>query len=157
MSYCELTMFKVGPEIELPRKEDADTPPGTIWDALLSLPRSVLNPYQPLIHLSVFFRGKTAPSIDYYTAKLNLLTSFITQNRAKAATEYHAVSTAFVSFKDPADARKACKYLAVHPDNPLACLVTMAPQYEDIDWTRVMKSTYRVDILRDWVVNLGVW
>lgn len=129
----------------------------TIWDALLSLPRNILDPYQPLIHLSVFFRGKTVPSIDYYTAKLNLLTSLITQNRARAATEYDAVSTAFVTFKDPADARKACKYLAVHPNNPLACIVTMAPQYEDIDWTRVMRSTYRAEILKDWVVNIGVW
>ncbi|KAH7928412.1 hypothetical protein BV22DRAFT_207268 [Leucogyrophana mollusca] len=129
----------------------------TVWDALLSLPRSALHPYQPLIHLSVLFRGKTVPSIDYYTAKLNLLTSLITQNRAKAVHEYDAVSTAFVTFADPKDARKACKYLAVHPNNPLACLVTMAPQYEDIDWTRVMKTTYRAELLKDWVVGLGVW
>ncbi|KAG2129484.1 hypothetical protein DEU56DRAFT_817317 [Suillus clintonianus] len=146
--------MKVDSEME---SKDNTTPHETIWDALLSLPRGVLDPYQPLIHLSVFFRGKTVPSIDYYTAKLNLLTSLITQNRARAATEYDAVSTAFVTFEDPADARRACKYLAVHPNNPLACLVTMAPQYEDIDWTRVMKSTYRVDILKDWVVNIGVW
>jgi hypothetical protein len=33
----------------------------------------------------------------------------------------------------------------------------MAPQYEDIDWTRVMRSTYQVEILKDWVVNIGVW
>jgi hypothetical protein len=136
---------------------DSIDPHKTIWDALLSLPRNILDPYQPLIHLSVFFRGKTVPSIDYYTAKLHLLTSLITQNRARAATEYDALSTAFVTFKDPADARKACNYLAVHPNNPLACLVTMAPQYEDIDWTRVMRSTYQVEILKDWVVNIGVW
>ncbi|KAG2066463.1 DUF221-domain-containing protein [Suillus decipiens] len=136
---------------------DSIDPYKTIWDALFGLPRNILDPYQPLIHLSVFFRGKTVPSIDYYTAKLNLLTSLITQNRTRASTEYDAVSTAFVTFKDPADARKACKYLAVHPNNPLACLVTMAPQYEDVDWTRVMRSTYQVEILKDWVVNTGVW
>ncbi|KIJ64508.1 hypothetical protein HYDPIDRAFT_90493 [Hydnomerulius pinastri MD-312] len=129
----------------------------TIWDALLSLPRTALDPYQPLIHLSVLFRGKTVPSIDYYTAKLNLLTSLITQNRARAVRDYDPVSTAFVTFKDPKDASRACKYLAVHPDNPLACLVTMAPQYEDIDWTRVMKSTFRAEIIKDWVINIGVW
>lgn len=139
-----------------PETDNVD-PHKTIWDALLSLPRNILDPYQPLIHLSVFFRGKTVPSIDYYTAKLHLLTSLITKNRTRAATEYDAVSTAFVTFKDPADARKACNYLAVHPNNPLACLVTMAPQYEDIDWTRVMRSTYQVDILKDWAVNIGVW
>lgn len=129
----------------------------TLWDALLNLPRHMLDPYQPLIHLSVLFRGKTVPSIDYYTAKLKLLTTLISQNRAKSINEYDPVSTAFVTFKDPKDTRKACKYLAVHPENPLTCLVTMAPQYEDIDWTRVMKSTFRAELIKNWVVNLGVW
>ncbi|KAH9480428.1 CSC1-like protein [Psilocybe cubensis] len=129
----------------------------TIWDALLSLPRTSLDAYQPLVNLSHLFRGKIVPSIDYYTAKLNLLTSLITENRAKAVTDYDPVSTAFVTFADPADARRACKYLAVHPNNPLACLVTMAPAYHDIDWTRVMKSTYRGEFVKDWVVNIGVW
>lgn len=118
----------------------------TVWDALLSLPRSSLDAYQPLVNLSQLFRGKTVPSIDYYTAKLNLLTSLITENRAKAVNDYDAVSTAFVTFSDPSDARKACKYLAVHPKNPLACLVTMAPMYQDIDWNRVMKSTYKAEV-----------
>ena len=150
----------------------------TVWDALLSLPRSTLDTFQPLIHLSALFRGKTVPSIDYYTAKLNLLTSLITEKRAKAINEYTATSTAFVTFKDPADARRACKYLAVHPNNPFnACFVTMAPSFEDLDWTRLMKATYRVEVLasshlydstlsayiirsqfvKDWVVNIGVW
>ncbi|KAI6044833.1 hypothetical protein EDC04DRAFT_3105614 [Pisolithus marmoratus] len=129
----------------------------TVWDALISLPRSVLDPYQPLTHLSVLFRGKTVPTIDYYTAKLKLLTMLITQDRAKAVDEYDPVSTAFVTFEDPKDARKACRYLAVHPDHPLACLVTMAPQYEDIDWRRVMKATFRGELVKDWVVSFGVW
>lgn len=135
----------------------ADDHHNTVWDALLSLPRSVLDPYQPLIHLSVLFRGKTVPTIDYYTAKLKLSTMLITQNRAKAADEYDPVSTAFVTFRDAKDAKKACRYLAVHPDNPLACLVTMAPQYEDIEWRRVMKATFRGELVKDWVVSLGVW
>lgn len=118
----------------------------TIWDALLSLPRTSLDAYQPLVNLSHLFRGKVVPSIDYYTAKLNLLTSLITENRSKAVTDYDPVSTAFVTFADPADARRACKYLAVHPNNPMACLVTMAPAYQDIDWIRVMKSTYKGEV-----------
>ena len=124
----------------------ADHHETSIWDALLSLPRSSLDAYQPLVNLSQLFRGKTVPSIDYYTAKLNLLTSLITDNRAKAVDDYDAVSTAFVTFADPADARRACKYLAVHPDDPLACLVTMAPMYQDIDWIRLMKSTYKGEV-----------
>jgi hypothetical protein len=28
----------------------------------------------------------------------------------------------------------------------MACLVTMAPGYEDLDWIRVMKSTFRAEV-----------
>ncbi len=118
----------------------------TVWDALLSLPRSSLDAYQPLINLSHLFRGKTVPSIDYYTAKLNLLTSLITENRAKHANEYDPVSTAFVTFAEPSDALRACKYLAVHPHNPLTCMVSMAPEYQDLDWIRVMKSSFDAEV-----------
>jgi hypothetical protein len=85
-------------------------------------------------------------SIDYFTVKLSLLTQLITENRSKAISDYDPVSTAFVTFADPRDARMACKYLAVHPGNPMACLVTMAPGYEDLDWIRVMKSTFRAEV-----------
>ena len=146
----------------------------TVWDALLSLPRSTLDAYQPLIHLSSIFRGKTVPAIDYYTAKLQIVTSMITEKRSMPLSDFEPMSTAFVTFVDPADARRACKYLAVHPDNPLQCLVTMAPSYEDLDWTRLMKPTFRVEVcvyrivisipanlgaqfVKDWVVELGVW
>lgn len=129
----------------------------SIWEALHTLPRSSLDAYQPLVNLSHLFRGKVVPSIDYYTAKFNLLSSLITNNRAKASSDYDPVSTAFVTFADPAEARRACKYLAVHPNNPLACLVTMAPMYQDLDWNRVMKSSINVDFVKDWVVDLGVW
>ncbi|PIL22331.1 hypothetical protein GSI_15019 [Ganoderma sinense ZZ0214-1] len=129
----------------------------TVWDALLSLPRSTLDTYQPLIHLSSIFRGKTVPAIDYYTAKLLIVTNMITEKRSMPLSDFEPMSTAFVSFVDPADARRACKYLAVHPDNPLQCLVTMAPSYEDLDWTRLMKPMFRVEFVKDWVVELGVW
>ncbi|KAJ8468601.1 hypothetical protein ONZ45_g17188 [Pleurotus djamor] len=132
-------------------------PSKTVWDALLSVPRNHLDGYQPLINLSHVFNGKIVPSIDYYTAKLNLLSSLITENRAKSVTDFAPVSTAFVTFASPLDARKACKYLAVHPNNPLTCLVTMAPQYQDLDWIRVMKSPYNVEFVKDWVVSMGVW
>ena len=118
----------------------------TIWDALLSLPRSVLDPYQPLIHLNSLFRGKTVPTIDYYTAKLQVLTSLITEARSLPLNGYDPVSTAFVTFKTLKDARRACKYLAVHPDNPLACVVSMAPPYGDIYWTRIMKLPYNLRV-----------
>ncbi|KAF9649393.1 hypothetical protein BDM02DRAFT_3166745 [Thelephora ganbajun] len=129
----------------------------TIWDALLSLPRSVLDPYQPLIHLNSLFRGKTVPTIDYYTAKLRVLTSLITEARSLPLNGYDPVSTAFVTFETPKDARRACKYLAVHPDKPLVCTVSMAPLYEDVDWTRIMKLPYNLEFVKDWVISLSVW
>ncbi|KAK7681546.1 hypothetical protein QCA50_015278 [Cerrena zonata] len=138
--------------------ESGETEDKTVWDALLSLPRSTLDSYQPLIYLSAIFRGKAVPSIDYYTTKLNLLTALITEKRATAVDDYAPMSTAFVTFQNPEDARRACKYLAVHPNNPLdTCLVNMAPSFEDLDWFRLMKSTFRVEFVKDWVVNLGVW
>jgi hypothetical protein len=118
----------------------------TVWDALLSFPRSTLNEFQPLIHLNRMWRGKTVPAIDYYAAKLNVLNSLIMELRAIDLAHVQPASTAFVTFKDPADARRACKYLTVHPGNPLACLVTMAPCYEDLDWGRLMKTAYRSEV-----------
>ncbi|KAF7981445.1 hypothetical protein HWV62_33457 [Athelia sp. TMB] len=129
----------------------------TIWGALLGLPRNVLDPYQPLIKLARRFNAPTVPSIDYYTAKLAVLTKKVHEGRSKHPTEYDPVSTAFVTFANPHDARRACKFLAVHPSNPLACLVTMAPGFEDIDWYRVMKSTFRAEFVKDWVVDFLVW
>jgi hypothetical protein len=119
----------------------------TIWETLLRLDRSILNQFQPLINLSHLFRDKTVPAIDYYTAKLVYLSSMIIENRAKAVNDYEPVSTAFVTFADPLDARRACKYLAVHPDNPLACVIRMAPGYDEIDWNRLMKSNFRVEVI----------
>jgi hypothetical protein len=118
----------------------------TVWDALLSVPRSCLDPYQPLLRLSHLFRDKTVPSIDYYTAKLNLLSSLIVENRSQPVNKYDPASTAFVTFANPEDAFKACTYLTVHPNNPLACTVQMAPPYQDLDWTRIMKSSFNTEV-----------
>ena len=156
--------YKLGGESTIGADDDtANYPPGlpsssyserpTVWDALLGLPRSYLDPYQPLVNLSHMFRGKTVPAIDYYTAKLNLLTALITENRAQHVGGFAPVSTAFVTFEDPADARRACKYLTVHPGNPLACMVSMAPQYQDLDWTRIMKSSYDVEVSVRWFLG----
>lgn len=142
-------------KMSLPDVPDSDRK--TIWEALHSLPRSSLDGYQPLIRLASFFRGHTAPEIDYLTAKLNLLTTLITENRARAVEHYTPVSTAFVTFADPKDARQACRQLPSHPDNPVSCVVQMAPSFEDLDWTRIMKSTFKAEFIKDWVVNVGVW
>ena len=128
----------------------------TIWEALLSLPRSSLDAYQPLISLSHLFRGKTVPAIDYYTMKLKVVNARVVENRSKLNSDYETVSTAFVTFAEPADARRACRYLAVHPNNPLACLVTMAPAYEDLDWNCVMKSSFNTEVIYMFVTHCRI-
>ncbi|KAH9159491.1 hypothetical protein EDB89DRAFT_2048781 [Lactarius sanguifluus] len=139
------------------RPDSPDVNWKTVWEALHSLPRSALDGYQPLIRLSSFFHGRTAPEIDYLTAKLNLLTTLITENRSRAVEHYTPVSTAFVTFADPKDARRACRQMPSHPVNTINCVVQMAPSFEDLDWTRIMKSTFKAEFIKDWVVNVGVW
>jgi len=136
-----------------PRLRYSNSRPGdTIWDALLSLPRSSLDIYQPLIHLERVFQNQIVPSIDYWTTRLNYVTTLIKEHHDKSPASFEPVSTAFVTFSDPANARRACRYLAAHPNNPLSCLVTMAPMYSDLDWMRVMKSSFRAEVRR--VVDL---
>ena len=152
------------PDLATAKVEDGVYPPpsppesgNTIWDVLHSLPRDYLDPYQPLTNVNTLFRGATVPSIDYHTAKLGLLTSLINENRSRPQVDYTPASTAFVTFHNPRDALRAVKFLPCHPDNPLACLVEMAPDWRDLDWERVGKSTFTGEFIRDWVVKLGVW
>jgi hypothetical protein len=118
----------------------------TVWEALHSLPPSVLDSYQPLTQLSHRLHGRSAPEIDHFTVKLNCLTTLITEDRARAIEHHPPVSTAFVTFSDPRDARRACRYLSSHPDSPINCVVQMAPSFEDLDWTRIMKSTFKAEV-----------
>ena len=125
------------------QRDLADPNRETVWEALHSLPRSLLDRYQPHSHN---LHGRSAPEIDSLIAKLNYLTSLITENRARAIEHYPPVSTAFVTFSDPRDARRACRYLSSHPDNPINCVVQMAPSFGDLDWTRIMKSTFKAEV-----------
>ncbi|KAG8737834.1 hypothetical protein FRC10_007761 [Ceratobasidium sp. 414] len=131
----------------------------TLWEALHSLPRDDLDRYQPLIHLSTLFKGRTVPAIDFLTTKLALLSALIEESRSGCGDNLEGApaSTAFVTFRDPRDAMRAVKELAVHPKNALACVTTPAPDVRDVDWGRAMKSTYTGEFLKDWVVNVGVW
>ncbi|KAF8480584.1 hypothetical protein JB92DRAFT_3102097 [Gautieria morchelliformis] len=137
--------------------ETRTSPQSTVWEALHSLPRACLDAYQPLIYLSRLFRGQTVPAIDYYGAKLGLLTALINENRGRPLDAYPPSSTVFVTFEKIEDARRAARYLHVHPRNPMACLVVPAPDVADLDWGRVMKSSFTGEFLKDWVIDLGVW
>lgn len=129
----------------------------TVWDALYSLPRTSLNPYQPLVNLKSLFQGATVPAIDYYTAKLGLLTALVHEKRSRQHEEFEPASTAFVTFGTPRDAQRALAALPAHPRNPLECVAVPAPDYEDLDWARVMKRALKAEFVTDWIVNLGVW
>jgi len=74
------------------------------------------------------------------------VTTLVKEHRDRSLTSFEPVSTAFVTY--PADARRACRWLAAHPNNPLSCLVTKAPMYSDLDWMRVMKSSFRAEVRR---------
>ena len=76
------------------------------------------------------------------------MTTLVKEHRDKSLTSFEPVLTASVTFSDPADARRACGWLAAHPNNPLSCLVTKAPMYSDLDWMRVMKSSFRAEVRR---------
>ncbi|GJJ10885.1 hypothetical protein Clacol_005113 [Clathrus columnatus] len=132
-------------------------PDQTIWEILHSLPRTYLDQYQPLTSLRRLFRGKSVPAIDYYTTRLAYLTALIHDDKSRPIEDYHATSTAFVTFSNIGDARRAVKYLQTHPSNPLACLVVPAPDIRDLDWPRIMKSSFTGEFIKDWVIELGVW
>jgi Cytosolic domain of 10TM putative phosphate transporter len=121
----------------------------TIWEALHEVPRQLLDPYQPLIRLKTLFQGSTVPAIDYYNTKVAYLTNLIEEHRAKSHKEHPPASTAFVIFRESADAFRACKYLPSHPDNPVACLTAPAPDVMDLNWNSLMKSTFTGEVCSD--------
>jgi hypothetical protein len=87
----------------------------TVWHVLHALPRSYLDPYQPLVSLSTLFRGATAPAIDYYHVKVGLLTGLIQENRSKPPRDLIPTSTAFVTFHSPKDARRCVRSVKSFP------------------------------------------
>jgi hypothetical protein len=129
----------------------------TVWDALHGLPPENLHAYQPLIRLSSLFRGQTVPAIDFYTTQLRLLTARINEARSAPRESFQPSSTAFVTFRDTKDAKRACDDLPAHPRNPLVCEVQHAPDVGDLDWVRLMKTQFTGEFFKNWVVNIGVW
>jgi len=113
-----------------------------------------LDIYQPLIYLEQVFQNQIILSIDYWTTRLNYVTMLVKEHHDKSLISFEPVLTVFVTFSDPADTRRACRYLAAHLNNPLSCLVTKAPIYSNLDWMRAMKSLFRAEVCR--VIDLLV-
>ncbi|WVQ97269.1 hypothetical protein IAU59_004380 [Kwoniella sp. CBS 9459] len=129
----------------------------TVWDALHTLPRELIDPYQSLTHLTSIFRDENAPLIDYLSTKLEYLTMLLNEARSRPLDSYPASSAAFVTFKDAKTARLAHKILDNHPKRSLACHTTPAPDWTDILWPRLSRSVYKSEFVRGWIVHLGVW
>ncbi|KZV92098.1 hypothetical protein EXIGLDRAFT_749824 [Exidia glandulosa HHB12029] len=151
-----------------------------IWDVLLSLPREILVPYQPqtrtrhgalmLLPFNTVIDAVSSwlhphqrrwiehlPTIDLAFSRLNMHTDKIEQFRARDIKTITPASSAFVTFKRWEDARRATRGLPHHPWRPLTCIVQQAPQYEDVDWRRIVKGKFPAQFLRDWIVAALIW
>ncbi|KAJ9478986.1 putative transmembrane protein [Pseudozyma hubeiensis] len=125
----------------------------TVWEALNELPRELLDPFQPATRLSALFRGQTVPTIDYLLTKLNLLTALVTEMRSRPPTSYEPTSTAFVTFRDPRQARMVWRELK----DQIVVKVRLAPEVKDLDWDRLMKTSFTVDVVRGFGVSVVTW
>lgn len=135
----------------------SDTKPSldeeTVWEALAEVPRELLDPHQPVTSLSTLFRGQKVPTIDYLLTKLNLLTALVAEMRARPPTEYEATSTAFVTLRDPRQARMVWREL----HSQIVIKVRMAPEVKDLDWDRLMRTSFTGDLVRGFGVNAFFW
>ncbi|KAJ1026694.1 hypothetical protein NDA16_002292 [Ustilago loliicola] len=127
--------------------------PETVWEALNQLPRELLDPFQPATRLSALFRGQTVPTIDYLLTKLNLLTALVTEMRSRPPTSYEPTSTAFVTFRDPRQARMVWRELK----DQIVVKVRLAPEVKDLDWDRLMKTSFTGDVVRGFGVSVVTW
>ncbi|KAK0547677.1 hypothetical protein OC846_004765 [Tilletia horrida] len=125
----------------------------SVWEALSQVPRELLDQYQPVTRLSALFRGQTVPTIDYLLTKLNLLTALVTEMRAKPPSSYASASTAFVTFRDPRQARMVWRELK----DQIVVKVRLAPEVKDLDWERLMSTTFSGEVVRGAGVSVGVW
>ncbi|PWN18768.1 hypothetical protein BCV69DRAFT_62337 [Microstroma glucosiphilum] len=132
---------------------DENSQLNSVWEALADVPRRLLDPYQPVTRLSVLFRGQRVPTIDYLLAKLNLLTALIAEMKARPPTDYEPTSTAFVTFRDPRQARMVWREL----NSQLVMKVKMAPEVKDIDWDRLMSTSFTGSLIRGFTVNAFFW
>lgn len=151
-----------------------------VWDVLLALPRELLQPYQPQTrtrHASALLLPFNAlidavlalvrphsrrwierlPTIDLVFTRLTMHTDKIVKFRERDLRTIAPASSAFVTFRRWEDARRAVRGLPHHPWRPLTCICRQAPQYEDVDWRRLVKGKFTAQFLRDWIVAALIW
>lgn len=131
--------------------------PGTVWEALLSVPREYLDPYQPLTHRFERLHKDNMPLIDYLSAKLAVLTEKLEKAKEMPLEDYQPSSTAFVTFRTAGLARRALAELPSSDLYPLGCQTRPCPHYSDLIWPRLSKSVYRAAVFRGWVIGVVIF
>ncbi len=117
----------------------------------------MLDPYQALTRTKLHLRKAGAPLIDLLTAKYQHLGRLIQEKRSQPIDSYRAASSAFVTFKDAYSYQRALRDLASHPHHVLSCRTRPAPQHTDIIWPKMVKSIYRAEAVKSWVISIVIW
>lgn len=137
---------------------DSNNHPRSLWSVLHSLDPLLLDRFQPL-HKLRHFHNQSVPSIDYHLAKLNLLSTLIEDKRADPEA-FEVASSAFVTFTVSADARRARNELSKRPGSKLftvECKVKGAPEFRDLDWTKLVYVGLSSDITRGAILQTFIW
>lgn len=130
----------------------------SIWEVLRSLPPASLDRFQPLYRIrGRLFKGQKVPAIDYYLAKLNLTTAVLEDMRSSTDQIFASSPTAFVTFENAQDARRLLRDMPVHPSRQWACRIARAPDVRDIEFDKVVLTSFKGDVLRSFLVEGGIW
>ncbi len=73
--------------------------------------------------------------------------------RSRPPTSYEPTSTAFVTFRDPRQARMVWREL----NDQIVVKVRLAPEVKDLDWDRLMKTSFTGDVVRGFGVSVVIW
>lgn len=87
---------------------------------------------------------------------LDLQQSLIEKLRTKPDA-YAACDTAFVTFKQAADARLVKTELSWIRARGLTCRIRMAPDARDLDWDKLVEASFRGDMVRAFITHAAVW
>lgn len=126
----------------------------SFWHDLSSLPRTLLDPYQPTTRIGAGpYKGEVVPTVDLLLTKLNLLTALVDAARQLPESEWDPTPVAFVTFRDPRQARLVWRELA----DQVAPRVHLAPERRDLIWDRLMHTTYAARVVRSAGVGGFFW
>lgn len=89
------------------------------------------------------------PAIDYWLAKVNLLTALVDDLRGRP-DEYPASAIAFITFARAVDARRAVRMSPGRYVNS----VQMAPDARDLIWHKLARNNFTADALKSIITTV---